>query len=241
MATSGDSEVKPDHVIIWCDKNMAVEGNNEASKAVLDEHANVIRPPSSEYCQEIDDFICRINPYLNQKTIDDLIKSPLRMFINKNECMKCIYDSFQAKKKVFLITSGQTGALIIPEVYKQSELYKTLSRSMYVFCAQRTLHEKWTGPYDNDIEIYDDEKGFYGKVLLDIGVYYLTKGQNETAKKTNATQYLYWARRLIESATKVDGIKRDDYLKCIKEELSDLNAAPSDGYDTDVQIGADAD
>jgi hypothetical protein len=216
MAASSDSGAEPDHVILWCDRNMAVEGNNEASKAVLNENADVIRPPSSEYCQEIDDFICGINPYLNQNSIDDLIKSPIRMFINKNECMKCINDSIQANKKVFLITSGQTGAVIIPELYKQPKLYKKLSGSIYVFCAQKDLHAQWTGPYEKDIEIYDDDKGFYGKVLLDIGVYYLTKGQNETANPTNSTQYFNWARRLIESATKVDGINRDVYLNYIE-------------------------
>jgi hypothetical protein len=240
MATSLDTEVKPDHVIIWCDKNMAVEGNNEASKATLGEKANLNLPEPTGYCPEIDDFICNINPYLNQSKFDALIKSPLRMFISQNECMKCINDSIEANKRVFLITSGEMGALIIPELHKKPEVYKKLSGSIYIFCGRRDLHAKWTGPYEKDIVIYDDDKGVFAKVLLDIGVYYLIKGQNGTGNPASATQYFYWAKRLIKSATKVDGIKRDDYLKCIQEELSDLHAAPTDGYDSDVQIGVSA-
>jgi hypothetical protein len=237
MATSLDTEVKPDHVIIWYDRNMGIKENNKASKAVLDENADLNRPEPNEYCPDIDDFIFNINPYLNKDKFGNLIKSPLRMFTDERKCMKCINESIEANKRVFLITSGQTGAVIIPKIYKEPELYKKLSGSIYVFCAQINLHAEWTGPYQKDIEIYDDEKGVFAKVLLDIGVYYLTKGQNGAGNPASAIQYFYWAKRLIKSATKVDGIKRDDYLKCIQEELSDLDAAPSDGYDTDMQVG----
>jgi hypothetical protein len=240
MATSGSSGVKPDHVIIWCDRNMAVEGNNDASRAILNVNADVNRPESSEQ-PDINYFICNINPYLNKTKFQTLIRSPLRMFTNENECMKCINDNIEANKKVFLITSGQTGKEIIPEVYENLDVYQKLSGSTYVFCAQRSLHEQWTRPYEKDIEIYDDERGVFAKVLLDIGIYYLTKGQDEPGNPTGVPQYLYWARRLIQSATKVDGINRDDYLNCIRDDLSEMHAEPSDGYDSDTPMSVDAD
>jgi hypothetical protein len=180
------------------------------------------RPESGEYGGNLENFIHNIHPHLNETRFDALVRSPLRMFTDETECVKCINDNVRANKRVFLITSGQTGAQIIPQIHDK------LSGYIYVFCAQRNLHERWTGPYEKDIEIYDDERGVFAKVLLDIGVYYLTKGQAATENPAAATQYFYWARRLIESATKIDGIKREDYLNYIKEELSDLNAAPSD-------------
>jgi hypothetical protein len=220
MATVGDTEIKPDHIIIWCDQNIGEEENNRASKAILAENADLNRTPSSEDSSDIYDFIYSINPYLNIKKREE---SPLRMFTNENECIKYIYDSIQAKKQPFVITSGQKGALIVPQIYKK------LSGYIYVFCAQRNLHEQWTGPYEKDIEIYDDEKGVFAKVLLDIGIYYLKKGQNAIANPASATLYFYWAKRLIKNVTKVDGRERDDYLKCIEEELSDLSTSRS-GY-----------
>ena len=143
------------------------------------------------------------------------------MFTNENECIRCINESIQAGKQVFLITSGQTGAQIIPQVHT------LLSGYIYVFCGQRSLHEQWTRPYEKDIEMYDDEKGLIAKVLLDIGVYYLTKGQAATENPAAATQYFHWARRLIQNATRIDRIQRDDYLNFITQELSDLNATPT--------------
>jgi hypothetical protein len=238
MATSRRSGIKPDHVIIWCDRNMAVEENNKDSKAVLGENADVNRPEPTELT-EIDRLICSIDPYLNRIRFHDLIRSPLRMFTNENECFKCINDSIEANKRVFLITSGQTGSKIIPEIFKEPEIYRKLSGSTYIFCARRYLHEQWTAPYEKDIEIYDDERGVFAKVLLDIGIYYLTKGQDEAGTPTNVPEYLYWARRLIQSATKIDGINRDDYLKCIQDDLSEMNAAPSDGNDSDTPMSVD--
>jgi hypothetical protein len=234
MATSGDIEVKPNHVIIWLDKNMGVSENNQSSKAVLDTNANLDRPPSPEYSPDIDNFICHMNSDLNDEKYDDLIKSPLRMFIQKPECIKCINDSIEAKKQPFLIASGQMGALIVPEIYKR------LSRFIYIFCAQRDAHEEWTGPYETGMEIYDDEKGVFAKVLSDIAVYYLLKGQNETSNQTRAIKYLHWARRLFMSASKIDNIKRKDYLQCVRDELDERQVSPSDGNDSDCQISKDA-
>jgi hypothetical protein len=212
---------------------MAVENRNKASKAVSNEYADLNHPPASEQ-PDINYFICNINPYLNKSKFEVLIKSPLRMFTNENECMKCIKDNIEANKRVFLITSGATGSLIIPELYEKLDVCQKLSGSSYVFCAQRDLHERWTRSYEKHIEIYDDERGVFAKVLLDIGISYITKAQEATANPAAATQYLYWAQRLIKSATKVDSIKRDDYLNYIQEQLSDLNAQPSDGYDSDT-------
>lgn len=235
MAASSYTGVKPDHVIIWLDKNMGVYENNKSSKKVLDENANLDRLPANEYSPEIDNLIFSMDPELNGENFDDLVKSPLRMFIDKNECIKCINDSIEAKKQPFLIASGQMGALIVPEIHKK------LSRYIYIFCAQINLHEEWTQPYETDIEIYDDEKGVFARVLSDIGIYYLLKGQNGTLNPTSAIQYLHWARRLFMSASKLDNIKREDYLKCVRDELTELNVSPSDGNDNDDPMGEDPD
>ena len=227
MATASDSVIQPDHVIIWCDRNMAKKENNRESKAILEEHADLRQPILPEYCDEIDRFICYINPYFLQRKFELLIRSPLRMFTDEDECLKCIHDSMLAKKHVFLITSGQTGAILVPEIHK------LLSGRIYVFCAQRDLHDKWAQPYEKDIEIYDDDKGVFARVLSDIGAYYLTKA-GDTDDSAVATQYYYWAQRLYTSATKIDQNNRKDYLDYIASMLADLKAAPSDGYDSDV-------
>ena len=232
MASSTNSEIQPDHIIIWCDRNMGQRNTNEDAKAVLEEHANVVRLPSGEPAPDIDQFICHMNPYLNQSRFDNLIKSPLRMFTNENECLKCIQDSIQAKKRVFLITSGQTGAIIIPQIHQ------ILSGYIYVFCAQISLHEEWSGPYEKDIIFYDDDKGVFARVLADIGAYYLSKaGDIEDSVPATAAQYYYWARRLIMSASRVDQHNRKDHLNYIEGALASIHAAPTDGNDTDGQVG----
>ena len=233
MATRSDSVIQPDHIIIWCDRNMGKKENNKDSKAVLEEHGDVQRPPSPEYCDQIDRFISHISPYLNDRRFELLIKSPLRMFTDENECLKCINDSIEAKKHVFLITSGQTGAILVPQ------MHTLLSGRIYIFCAQRTVHEQWAQPYEKDIEIYDDDKGVFARVLADIGAYYMTKA-GKTDDSVVAIQYCHWAQRLYISATKIDNNNRKGHLDYIRSMLKDFNAPPSTEYDNDIQMGQDA-
>ncbi len=233
MAMAGDITIKPDHVIIWLDKNMCKSGNNESSKNVLDNNANLHRSEEDEWAVEIDKLICKIDPELNEVRFETLITSPLRMFTEKNECIKCIHDSLEAKKQPFLITSGQMGALIVPEIHQK------LSGKIYVFCAQRKVHEEWTRLYDKHIEIYDDEKGVFAKLLSDIAIYYYSKSQDNPPNAKAVTQYLKWAQQLFKRASKIDGFDRKDYLQYIREGLLEQRASQTNANDADDPMGED--
>lgn len=228
MATANNNIVTPDHIIIWLDRNMCVPENNKSSKKILNNNANVNHLEPDPELSEINRLICLIDPELNEDRFENLIRSPLRLFTDKDECIKCIHDNIEAQKKIFLITSGQMGALIVGDVHR------LLSGCIYVFCAQRHLHETWTKPYENDIEIYDDEKGVFAKVLADIAIYYLIRGQeNGTENPTAAIQYLRWAKQLFKRATKIDHIQRNGYLTILDKELTALQ---SDGHPNDFPV-----
>lgn len=235
MATAGDNVIKTDHVIIWLDPHMGVQKNNESSKNILDKNANLDRPLESEYSSEIDDLIINITSEMSEQKFEDLIKSPLRMFVDESECIKCINDNIEAKKQPFLIASGQKGKLLVPKIHAK------LSGHIYIFCARRDLHAEWTQLYDNDLVVYDDEKGVFAKVLSDIAIHYLTKAQNEISNERDALQYLCWAKRLFISATKLDQVNRKDFLECVHDELNERKISISDGNDSDCQMGEDPD
>ncbi len=85
-------------VIICLEKNMGVYENNKSSKKNL---------------TEIVYLISNIDSPVNGKKYEELIKSPLRMLVDKIECIKCINDSIEANKQPFLITSGSMGVVIV--------------------------------------------------------------------------------------------------------------------------------
>ncbi|CAF0870429.1 unnamed protein product [Rotaria sordida] len=180
MATSNVTEMKSDHVIAWLDKNMGVSQNNRSSKKDLASSANVDCILSNERLHDINYLIHSDDPYINDEQWNDLIINVLQMFTDEEKCIKFIDDNLMANKQPFLIVSGQIGVSFLPKIYQK------LSGYIYVFCGQRHSHE-WTGEYLNHIEIYDDETGCFAKVLIDIGIYYLKKGQEETSNLTNET------------------------------------------------------
>ena len=214
MLTSDDFTTKADHTILWLDENMAVPENNESTKEVLATGVNLTSICRSSSAERIDQLIVATEKELNINTRDRLITRPLRMFSDENECFQFIIERLAAGKKVFLITSGYKGRLIVPQIHKK------LSGSIYVFCGNRQWHEQWSGPYEQDIEIYDDDQGVFGKVISDIAIYYLTKGQDEQCGLTDAIQYLRWSIRLFRSATLIDKIDRADYIDIVNEELT---------------------
>ena len=212
MAAASSSTPQPDHVIVWLDENMAVTGNYTSEKELLEAASDLTPPPQPISSQ----LILAAAPELALEIHEHLIIRPLNMFSDENKCLRFINDSLTAGKKVFLITSGQKGRLIVPQVHN------ILSRSIYVFCGNRQWHEQWARPYDNDIEIYDDDQGVFGKVISDIAIHYLTKGQNRQDGPTAAAQYLKWSVRLFRSATLIDGIDRTDFINVVNEELADI-------------------
>jgi hypothetical protein len=223
MATSNDTNIKPDHVIIWLDENMSVGRNNRPSKIDLANNANVNCPPSNERSSDIDNFIGSVDENMKDDDYNDPNKSPLRMFIDQNKCIECIEENLKAKKQPFLITSGAMGASIVPVVYKQ------LSGYIYIFCGQRDLHT-WTDEYKNDLEVYDDETGVFAKVLLDIGIYYMKKSDGAPS-----IQYLQWARRFVLRAVNLDRINREWLLQEINDRLASLDNRNNENDDNMAQ------
>jgi hypothetical protein len=219
MAEASDA-TGPDHVIVWLDKNMGQPPANRDCKTELATSANPDNLPSRESFSDIDILIQRINLNGNDQQQYELINNVLHMFTNEEDCIKFIHQSREANKKVFLITSGEMGASIVPKIYQQ------LSGSIYIFCAQRLIHDEWAAPYSTGVEIYDDEKGVFAKVLLDIGIYYYMRTEEETLSNANAIEYLTWAQRLVIRASELNPrIDRNGYLTPIDEKLVSLGAS----------------
>ena len=231
MATSNDTKIKPDHVIIWLDTNMSVGRNNRPSKIDLARNASVDCLPSDERSGDIDNFIDSVDQNMNNDGFNDVNNSPLRMFTDKDKCMECIDDNLKAKKQPFLIASGAMGATIVPEICNN------LSGYIYIFCGRRDLHS-WTDEYSNHLEVYDDETGVFARVLSDIGVYYMKKADETSENQTCLIQYLQWAQRFIRRAIKLDKFNREELLKEINDRLAPLESSQSNNDD---RTGQDAD
>ena len=193
------TEIKPNHVIIWADKNMGIERNNRTSKKDLSNNVSVDFLPSDERRDDIDNFIHSYVNNMNNEKSNDLIKSPLRMFTDETECIKCIHDNLQANKQPFLIASGKMGELIVPEIYEK------LSGYIYIFCAHMEDHlERWAGDYVEHMQMFNEETTVFVRLLRDIAQYYLKKSEDPISDRSSSIKYLQWAQRLVQRANKMD-------------------------------------
>jgi len=231
-----DTEMKPNHVIIWLDANMGVARNNRPSKKDLANNTNLDSLPSDERSLDIDNFIHSVDQNMNNENFHDLIKNPLRMFTDKTECIKCINDSIEAKKQIFLIVSGTMGQLIVPEIDS------ILSGFIYIFCGDTNKHlDTWACNHLDHIIMFDDETDLFVRLLRDIGKYYKKKSEEASANQTNSIEYLKWAQRLVLRANKKDQIGGQKLLKEINDKLASLELLQSNENDGNDQIGKDVD
>ncbi|CAF0926493.1 unnamed protein product [Rotaria sordida] len=233
MESSSSSSLKPDHVIIWLDKHMSVERNNRTSKIDLATNATLDDVPSNERSLDIDNLIaCADEQCHNEQKLDALLKTSLHMFTDKNECLESIQEHLADNKRVFFISSGSMGALIVPDIHD------LLSRFIYIFCGRITKHD-WAFDYTTDLLIFDHETDLFARLLRDIAKYYISKSE-KSSNQANSIEYLKWAFRLAQRANKLD---QDDvkFIKTIEKHLIQLDPSQSNDNADDCRIGQNAD
>jgi hypothetical protein len=232
-----ETELKPDHVIIWLDKNMGEIRNNRTSKIDLSNNVDIDSLPTEERKTDIDNLIRSCEENMNNEKFNTLIKGPLHMFTDEKECIQCINDSIQAKKRIFLISSGQMGISIVPKIHK------ILSGYIYIFCAYVEKHiNDWAGNYIEDIQIFDEETTVFIRLLRDIARYYIKKSEETFSNQATSIKYLKWARRLVLRANKMDKEGGKMLLAEIENKLTLFEKSQSNDSDMDGEgKGTEAD
>ena len=234
MAVANDTEIRPNHIIVWLDKNMGMKQNNRPSKIDLATNATIDCVPSNERSLDIDNFIRAVDDNMDNEKFYDSDQSSLQMFTNENECINFIDNNIKEKRQSFLVTSGAMGASIVPKIYAK------LSNYIYIFCGQRDLHS-WTDEYTNHLEVYDDETGLFARILYDIGLYYVQKSDESISDPKSSIQYLRWAQLFVRRASNLDRVNRQALLEYIDEQLVSLESSYSNSSMNNDQMGQAAD
>lgn len=67
----------------------------------------------------------------------------LRTFDKLDDCENYIQSSTTSNDRIVLITSGQFGQQLIPEIHKLRQIY-----SIYIYCTDNEFHQQWSGKYN---------------------------------------------------------------------------------------------
>ena len=217
-------------------KNKNISNSKRRNAITRSEHTSVATPSIPNTCTIqnfcliwLDSDIDEVN---NEDCINTITKlrqvvNTVKTFTNVNECINFITDV--EDEKIFMISSGSLGQLIIPIVHDKSQM-----SMFYIFCKNETSHDKWTQQWFKVKGVYIDITSICEAVkeaaqdcdqnMVSIS---LVKKTNEISNQNldELDQSFMYTQLLKEILLTIDfeQIHIDEYLTYCREQFSSNN------------------
>ncbi|CAF0880862.1 unnamed protein product [Adineta steineri] len=218
------NEEDPNHIIIWLDLHIGDPKEYiHLKKSFSSQSDPKNETPMKLFDKDEDDILDSAGPV----SVDfEGVVFLLAAFKNAERCIECFEEN--QHKRIFFITSGSMGQVVVPmilgrfpHVFTDSVTNESYN-SIYIFCGDRAYHAQWALAYRNYVQIFDDETALLPRMVRDIADHFLEEGQKvlvEDPPKYSAAQHrLTWAHELYQRYGKMENCS-------IKTELDQVNKA----------------
>ncbi|CAF1213014.1 unnamed protein product [Rotaria magnacalcarata] len=132
----------------------------------------------------------------------DGIQFMLRAFDTVDNCFEAIENN--ADKRLFIITSGSKGRMLVPALKTNFPEHITRNYPMYIFCGNMHMiravgvepAHMWAEDFVDDLIMFNHEHDLLARILLDTADYFTTKGDqlNQENKLESARHHYQWAQ-----------------------------------------------
>lgn len=202
----------PNHFIIWLDQHIALE-----TECILLKKSFVMamNPTSGLYERnltpdDIDESIRLDVPVLIEL---DRVKFMFQAFDNVEKCFETIEKNLT--KRIFLITSGSKGKILIPSLVINFPNTFVSEYRMYVFCANMNMiavagaappTNAWALNFLDRILMFDHQDFLLARMVIDIAKYFFKMaGDLENSQDLhNARQYYHWSKQMYKRFETMD-------------------------------------
>ena len=184
-----------DHITVWVDRFIGEDREYEKFKKTFHDQVQVLQ--SNNYTEKlIDDesMLCT-----DPKMLEDLGNKYycLEYFSAPAAALKYIHNN--ANKKIFFISSGTIGKLMVPELVKLPQI-----QGIYIFCGSIAHHVEWaTEYYENISAMLEHQDDLLTRLTRDIGKYVEKKGDEHKDNEDvlQARNCYAWAKKLYVRCT----------------------------------------
>jgi hypothetical protein len=150
------------------------------------------------------------------------IPCELRTFVDSESCLRCVRESLNANKRIYVIVSDYVGRTLIPHIVQQyPEVFRSMKAriSFYIFTFYMIDSLDWLYDYIDYALMFDHEVDLLGRLVHDIAIYYKEIGKQLLRRDTlvdihQALIYFEWANALCHHARRIT-IYQDS--KCIED------------------------
>ncbi|CAF2696891.1 unnamed protein product [Rotaria sp. Silwood2] len=180
-----------DHVTVWIDKYIGMENSYADFKAKFDNNIQVLQSNNLSEMEIDDDSILCENPDMLKKLSDEVYC--LKYFSTIEKGLEYIVKNFE--KKIFFISSGTIGKVIVPQIVNLSQI-----QGIYIFCGDISRHTEWAGEYADKISaMLEHQDNLLERLTRDISIYIEKKGDEYKANQAilQARNCYSWSKKLL--------------------------------------------
>ncbi|CAF0802527.1 unnamed protein product [Rotaria sp. Silwood1] len=180
-----------DHVTVWIDKYIGEENTYGNFKEKFDNNIQVLQSNNVNEMEIDDDAMLCANPDMLKKLTHDVYC--LKYFSTIEKGLEYIHKN--SDKKIFFISSGTIGKIIVPQIANLSQI-----QGIYIFCGNISRHTEWAGEYvDKIVAMLEHQDNLLERLTRDIAEYVEKKGDEyKTNDKILQARNCYaWSKKLL--------------------------------------------
>jgi hypothetical protein len=194
------------HMIIWLDKHI---GKSKECVILKSSFFMATSPITDLYEKslnenDVDRSICNEKAFVVQL---DKVKFMFQAFDDPGKCYETIAKN--RHKRIFLITSGSKGELIVPRLVSNFPETFVPGYSIYIFCAKMNMIKtvgagdptnEWAFDYIDHISMHNHQDDLLTRLVLDIATYFFEEGERleKSGKLDDALKYYEWSKLMWE-------------------------------------------
>ncbi|UJR20469.1 hypothetical protein I4U23_023598 [Adineta vaga] len=234
--------VEPNHFIIWLDKHIG-----QPNECVMLKHSFILamNPTNGLYEQtlEIDDTDRSLATNTAILVRIDNVEFMFQIFDNVEKCFEVIEKNLH--KRIFLITSGSKGKILIPSLKINFPEMFGEDNSMYVFCSNMNMVQvndvrptnAWAMHFLDDILMYNHQNELLPRMVYDAASYFSGKANDlaKDGKFESALQYLLWAKQMYRRYTLITKINTTPELESVDQRDQNIKHLRSQQTDNDKE------
>jgi hypothetical protein len=224
---------RPNQFIIWLDKYI---GQSDEYIMLKRSFFMAIDPTTGLYEKNLNkDDIDRSIHFETALVVQlDQVEFMFQAFDNVDKCFETIEKNLD--KRIFFVTSGLKGKIIIPSLVINFPATFQEEYWMYVFCGNMNMTQvetvvptnTWALNFLDRILMYDHQDNLLARLVLDIACYFSTKAGDldNNQQLQNACQYYNWSKKMYQRygtmarrTMTIELTQIDQHVSDIKERL----------------------
>ncbi|CAF1522358.1 unnamed protein product [Rotaria magnacalcarata] len=208
-----------DHITVWIDQYIGVQNTYANLKTKFNNNIQVLQSNNEAEAEIDDDTMICANPDMLKELAEEVYC--LKYFSTVEDGLD--YINNHPEKKIFFISSGTIGKIIVPEIANLPQI-----QGIYIFCGNISHQVIWAGDYvDKITAMFEHQDNLLERLTQDIAKYVESKGDQYKTDGDNveARNCYSWSKKLLVRRKMLGDCSLERLIANITEKIEKLQTS----------------